>query len=92
MLNPQINFDNFSVDANFYAWTFGDGETDNTMNPIHTYKEDGLYIVTLIATNTNGCKDTISKEILIEPEYHFYIPNAFTPKQRWDERCFYGKR
>jgi len=79
MLNPQINFDNFSTDANFYNWTFGDGESSTVTNPSHIYKEDGTYVITLIARHANGCKDTVSKEVIIEPEYHFYIPNAFTP-------------
>ena len=48
-------------------------------NPTHEYKSDGIYIITLIAKNNYGCNDTISKEIIIEPEYHIYIPNAFTP-------------
>ena len=79
MLNPEITFENFSVDANFYNWNFGDGATSQIQSPIHEYKTDGIYIITLIASNVNGCKDTVIKEIKIDPEYHFYIPNAFTP-------------
>lgn len=79
MLNPEISFDNYSVDANFYQWTFGDGNSSVQQNPIHTYKNDGIYIIKLIVSNTYGCKDTTSEKIEIEPEYHFYIPNAFTP-------------
>ena len=79
MLNPEISFDNYSVDANFYEWTFGDGNTSTQQNPINTYTKDGIYLVQLIAKNTFGCKDTATAKIEIEPEYHFYIPNAFTP-------------
>jgi PKD repeat protein len=30
-----------------YLWDFGDGETSVEQNPIHTYKQDGKYAVTL---------------------------------------------
>jgi gliding motility-associated-like protein len=33
----------------------------------------------LIATNQYGCKDFITKVITIDPEFHLYIPNVFTP-------------
>jgi gliding motility-associated-like protein len=33
----------------------------------------------LYIENQYGCSDTISGEIVISPEYTFYIPNAFTP-------------
>lgn len=88
MLDPEVHFDNYSSDANFYAWTFGDGATSNVLNPIHKYATDGSYLVTLIASNTYGCKDTASKELLIEPEYSFYIPNAFTPNNDGDNDIF----
>ena len=36
--------------------------------------------MTLIAVNSqNGCSDTISRVIEIQPEFFFYVPNAFTP-------------
>ena len=79
MLDPEISFDNYSVDANFYEWNFGDGNTSTLQNPINTYVAEGEYLVQLIAKNTFGCKDTAVAKIEIEPEYQFYIPNAFTP-------------
>ncbi|MDF1673719.1 MAG: PKD domain-containing protein [Vicingaceae bacterium] len=79
MLDPEISFDNYSINANFYEWSFGDGNTSILQNPINTYAAEGVYLVELIAKNTFGCKDTAIAKIEIEPEYHFYIPNAFTP-------------
>ena len=55
--DPTINFINISVDAETYFWDFGDGETSNEENPVHTYLEDGDYNVSLIASNQN-CSDT----------------------------------
>ncbi len=79
ILNAQITFDNYSVDADFYKWTFGDGANSNQTNPVHNYEKEGTYFITLIASNTFGCKDTALAELLIEPHFNFYIPNAFTP-------------
>ena len=79
ILNTQISFDNYSTDANFYNWTFGDGATSIQPHPVHNYEKEGTYIITLIASNNFGCKDTAIEKLLIEPHFDFYIPNAFTP-------------
>lgn len=50
-----------------YAWTFGDGGSSNLDQPNHTYPTNtaGDYIVTLIATGSNGCNDTLQDTIHI---------------------------
>jgi len=45
----------------FYQWFFGDGGSANTANPSHIYTTAGIYNVTLIVTDGNGCKDTLVK-------------------------------
>jgi len=37
-----------------YAWDFGDGETSNEKNPVHTYAAAGAYNVSLTTTNAGG--------------------------------------
>ncbi len=59
-----VNFNDNSIGAASYQWDFGDGNTSNQRNPSHTYTTTGLYTVTLIVTNANGCSDT-----LIMPDY-----------------------
>ncbi len=44
-----------------------------------TFPDTGTYSVTLIASNTGGCIDTVTKLIVIRPEFTFYAPNCFTP-------------
>jgi gliding motility-associated-like protein len=88
ILNPEITFENYSIDATFYTWDFGDGETSNQTNPIHSYKNDGTYYITLITSNAFGCKDTATDKLVIEPKYNFYIPNAFTPNNDGDNDIF----
>lgn len=50
-------------------WDFGDGDTSILQFPQHHYTQSGLYDVTLIITDVNGCKDTLLKEdyILVSP-------------------------
>lgn len=48
-----------------YNWNFGDGGTSTAQNPTHTYQTVQNFQVTLIVTNTTGCKDTITRIINI---------------------------
>jgi PKD repeat protein len=41
-----------------WKWSFGDGSTKTTQNPIHTYSAAGNYAVKLIATNALGSNTT----------------------------------
>lgn len=56
-----INFQNASEGTGTitYLWNFGDGNSSSEENPSHVYNNIGTYEVTLIATNGNGCSDTI---------------------------------
>lgn len=38
-----------------WAWDFGDGTTSNEQNPVHTYAQEGSYLVILTTTSENGC-------------------------------------
>jgi len=70
----EISFTNLSDSATDYSWDFGDGVTSTEKNPSHTYTEDGLYTVTLSASDKLNVSDSFSKDVEIkEPEV------AFTP-------------
>lgn len=59
----SISFNNTSTGTGSltYKWLFGDGETSIESNPTHTYQTVGVYTVSLIVYNGNGCTDTIVK-------------------------------
>lgn len=46
-------------------WVFGDGGTSSAHNPSHFYASPGNYVVRLIITNSQGCKDTIQKMVTV---------------------------
>ncbi len=49
-----------------YDWNFGNGGPgSNAVNPIATYNTPGNYTITLIATSSSGCFDTIRKPVVI---------------------------
>ncbi|CAG0971848.1 MAG: T9SS type B sorting domain-containing protein [Bacteroidetes bacterium] len=87
----SIRFKNLSEEADTWLWSFGDNESSNIENPIHLYKEKGVYAVTLYVNNKWNCPSEITKEVTILPEFTFYIPNAFTPDGDGKNEVFNGK-
>jgi len=77
--NLPITFNNLSINAQSYNWTFGNGNSSSLNSPNNQYVDPGYYTVTLIATDHLGCKDTTAKVIFIEEEHYIYVPNSFTP-------------
>ncbi len=59
-----VTFTNESTEATSYQWDFGNGETSAETNPTVTYREEGAYSVSLIATGDGG-SDQIIQEITI---------------------------
>ncbi|MEM7035900.1 MAG: SBBP repeat-containing protein, partial [Bacteroidota bacterium] len=52
------SFTDNSTAATTWAWDFGDGNTDNSQNPSHTYAMDGNYAVCLLVGDSLGCFDS----------------------------------
>lgn len=46
---------------NKYKWDFGEGGTSTSKNPTYTYTTSGLFDVTLIITDANGCQSSVKK-------------------------------
>jgi gliding motility-associated-like protein len=77
-----VNFTNNSSNANTFLWNFGDNMTDSSENAAHVYYEVGQFPVTLIASDSLGCSDTLNYEFIdVEEEILFFIPNVFTPNE-----------
>jgi len=78
-LNSEISFFNNSSGAEFFEWNFDDGYYSNEKNPIHTFNSPEVYNVSLNAINQFGCSSLAYQTIQINPEYTFFIPDAFSP-------------
>lgn len=51
-----------------YLWSFGDDNTETASNPRHTYVFPRVYTVILRATTDNGCVDSVSRAISVDPK------------------------
>jgi gliding motility-associated-like protein len=49
-----------------YIWNFGNNQSSNLQNPTHTFANDGVFSVSLVAYNT-ACADTMSASVTIYP-------------------------
>ena len=54
----KICFYNRSSKSTSYSWNFGDGTSDTTRNPIHTYNSAGSYLIRLIANGNTLCNNS----------------------------------
>jgi gliding motility-associated-like protein len=50
-----------------YNWDFGNGATDQRTDPSTSYAEANRYPVKLIVTTNDGCTDSITKYIFVNP-------------------------
>ena len=51
-----------------WLWNFGDSTVNSTsQNPSHTYAEDGTTSVTLTATSSHGCSDSVIQPVIVYP-------------------------
>lgn len=70
-------FGNTSASATDYAWDYGDGNSSTGLDGENTFPDEGIYTVTLTATDKLGATNTFSKEIEVkEPP----IPAAINPE------------
>ncbi|WP_304621894.1 malectin domain-containing carbohydrate-binding protein [Robertkochia aurantiaca] len=51
-----------------YSWDFGDGNTSEEADPVHTFTQVGIYEVTLTVTDIVGLTDTETISITVEDE------------------------
>jgi gliding motility-associated-like protein len=55
--------------VNSWSWDFGEplvaNDVSQAQNPSYQYKETGTKAVSLIVTNTKGCKDTMDKAVAV---------------------------
>jgi gliding motility-associated-like protein len=72
LLNNRFVFTNTSVLPNeamtlTYRWEFGDGTTVNDISPVKSYANAGTYNVKLVATSINGCRDSVTQTVTVNP-------------------------
>lgn len=84
--NGEIHFDNQSTGASEYYWDFGNNSTSNLTEPTVKYIIEGDYTIMLVATNSEGCMDTTTRQYYYMPG--LWLPNAFTPDKNGQNDIF----
>lgn len=64
-VNTIFQFNSTGTSNTNWQWSFGDGTTSTNQNPTHQFPASGSYNITLITTNNNGCKDTLTRSSYI---------------------------
>jgi PKD repeat protein len=52
----NVQFNNTSINASDWFWSFGDGDSSAVLNPDHQFNNPGNYIVSLITHDSTGCQ------------------------------------
>ena len=89
ILNPEIEFVNYSQNNIVNLWSFGDGDSSLMENPDHIYREIGDYSVSLVVISDKGCRDTSIQILKIQDYFTLYAPNAFSPDGDGRNDIFY---
>jgi gliding motility-associated-like protein len=80
ILFPKFNITDLST-PNVVDWyyTWGDNGTSTIQHPSHVYQDTGSYNIVQYVTTQFGCMDTAEFTVIVDPDFRFYIPSAFTP-------------
>ncbi|GAA4452552.1 gliding motility-associated C-terminal domain-containing protein [Rurimicrobium arvi] len=68
LTNGTVNTLSGSSESFSSFWTLGDSDTSSIDNPVHSYTDKGLKHIGLVASNTHGCSDSITKNIYVAPK------------------------
>jgi gliding motility-associated-like protein len=65
----EFSFSNIPVQADIvaYTWNFGDTTQSQDSNPVKSYLYADTFFVSLILSDSFGCKDTAYKEVFVRP-------------------------
>jgi gliding motility-associated-like protein len=78
----EVTFNNYTNNAGYMQWNFGDGETSSETNPTHIFAFNNSYTVTLSAGVNNNCTSDSSVVINVdsfEDLFDIKISNVLTP-------------
>jgi gliding motility-associated-like protein len=84
IFNNTANFINTSNNGVIYHWEFSVNNnliSTNQTDFSFTFPDDiaTFYPVTLWAESVDGCIDSVTYDVIVNPDINLYVPNTFTP-------------
>jgi YHS domain-containing protein len=77
----SASFVNLSQNADSFLWKFGDGQISTQKSPKHFYHGSGTFSnATLVARNSNGCADSITKQYIMNSNPSSEFTYSFSGK------------
>lgn len=76
-----VSITNQSLNSNSYAWDFGNGSTQTTINSASvntSFPDPGIYYITMVSSN-GICSDSWIDSVIVYPILEVEAPNVFTP-------------
>ncbi len=72
---------NYSTNSSQYLWDFGDGNSSDEFSPVHTYQNEGSFLVRLAVWSAEGCYDLSEyrETVSVTKTTRINFPSAFTP-------------
>jgi gliding motility-associated-like protein len=80
--NEEVKFVSTSNGENLKSWDWhfrGVNQVKKNAETSYIFSDAGSYPVAMVVKNTWGCSDTIIKVVVVEEDFGFFVPNAFTP-------------
>ncbi|MBK6901859.1 MAG: gliding motility-associated C-terminal domain-containing protein [Saprospirales bacterium] len=90
-LEPTVTFTDQSQEAASWRWDFSGIGFSLQPNPVYTFPDTGVQVVTQIVTHISGCRDTAVQLIDVEPQVRYFLPNAFSPNSDGINDTFRGE-
>lgn len=82
MAGQPTSFLNTSMDADSYAWSFGDGNMSTQAEPVHVYSIPGVYTVELTVTN-GACTSTHTQDVTVQVSTGTGATDALDELRAW---------
>ena len=77
----EVLLRNTSRNYEMFLWVIEEMSLMDSINhnPLITFNDTGTYLINLHIINNNGCRDSTIQKIIVLPDFHVWIPIAFTP-------------
>lgn len=81
----KVTLINKSVDADYYKWDFGDGETSTDAAPVHIYAKQGAYRIKLTASTKQGKSNETYADVTVKDPTACYVSGYEYTKIPWED-------